>query len=157
MIDKCPHCDSVINLSEKQLDKIEEAFAKLAEGHVLKFNCLVCNEKIVLGPKLPPPQTQTTEALPPPEKNKFSVYEFRTVYIEVDSVIGDEPVAKSFNISPLKELGKLGWDVVAVVPRTYGQTFLNKQVIAITPIQTFGAAFGGNVIGVHIIMRRCAI
>ena len=78
---------------------------------------------------------------------------FRSVYVPVDSVIGDEPVAKKFDISAVQSLGLSGWEIVSVVPRTIGVELKNVSIGA-TMGRTFGGGMGGNVAGVHVLMQR---
>ena len=78
---------------------------------------------------------------------------FRSVYVPVDSVIGDEHVAKTFDISAIQALGLSGWEFVSVVPRTKGVELTNVSIGSTTG-HTYGGGMGGNVIGVHVLMQR---
>ena len=98
----CPHCDSVINLSGNQVDKALEAFAKMPKEKTLKLKCPVCKKNIDLKPELfsqktpeTIPYSQTDEKSKAvkgkvesdlKDENRLPVYEFKKIYIPVDSV-----------------------------------------------------------------------
>ena len=166
----CPHCDSVINLSGNQVDKALEAFAKMPKEKTLKLKCPVCKKIIDLKPelfsqKIPEtiPSSQTNEKSKAAkgkiefdlkDENRLPVYEFKKIYIPVDSVHEGEKLVESFDISPLQELGRSGWDIVTVVPRTFSETFRTKEDASLSQSLVFGAACGGNIMGVYFILRR---
>lgn len=82
-----------------------------------------------------------------------SVFLYDSVFLPVDSQILNEEFAGEFDVSILRKLGLLGWEVVQAVPKTKG--------IALENIGTntlFGSAYaggiGGNVMGVHIIIKK---
>jgi len=74
---------------------------------------------------------------------------FRWIYIEVDSVMGDE-VLGTFDLTDLQDAGLDGWDVVAVIPKTIGITLTNLS----TQGNTWGGGVGGNVAGVYVILSK---
>jgi hypothetical protein len=78
---------------------------------------------------------------------------YNKVYLPVDSKVVDEIVAKDFDIGILRRLGLSGWDVVAVVPGTLGIALTNVS-FGSSSGQTWGAGVGGNVVGVHIVLRK---
>ena len=169
----CPYCDFVINLSEDQVHKALDALAKMPKEKSLKLKCPVCKKIIDLKPKLfsqkipeTIPSTQTDEKSKVAkdkieselkDDNKLPVYEFKKIYIPVDSVHEGEKLVESFDISPLQELGKSGWDIVTVVPRTFSQTFCTEADASFPKNLVFGAACGGNIMGVYFILRRCIV
>ena len=169
----CPHCDSVINLSGDQVHKALEALAKMPKEKTLKLKCPVCKKIIDLKPelfaqKIPEtiPSTQIDEKLNVAQDkieselkddHRVPVYEFKKIYIPVDSVHEGEKLVESFDISPLQELGKSGWDIVTVVPRTFSETFRTKEDASLSKNLVFGAACGGNIMGVYFILRRCIV
>jgi len=169
----CPYCDFVINLSEDQVHKALDALAKMPKEKSLKLKCPVCKKIIDLKPKLfsqkipeTIPSTQTDEKSKVAKDkieselkdyNKLPVYEFKKIYIPVDSVHEGEKLVESFDISPLQELGKSGWDIVTVVPRTFSETFRTKEDASLSKNLVFGAASGGNIMGVYFILRRCIV
>jgi hypothetical protein len=174
MIIICPRCNDVVELSEDQLNKAKEIFAKMPEGKTLKVKCLSCEKPIDLKPEsfsqkvpetIPPTQPKDNSKLIIEDKaeyktkniNVLPVYEFKTIYIPVDSVHEGEKLVESFDISPLQKLGKLGWDITAVVSRTLSQTFCNEVDATFPKKPLYSAACGGNVMGVHIILRRCIV
>jgi hypothetical protein len=169
----CPHCDFVINLSGNQVHKALEALAKMPKEKTLKLKCTVCKKNIDLKPelfsqKIPEtlPSTQTDEKSKVvtdriesefKDDNRLPVYEFKKIYIQVDSIHEGEKLVESFDISPLQELGKSGWDIVTVVPRTFSETFRTKEEASLSKNLVFGAACGGNIMGVYFILRRCIV
>lgn len=80
-------------------------------------------------------------------------YLYEDVYLPVDSIINENPVCSFFDISILRTFGLDGWDVVAVIPRTIGVGLTNVSVGSATG-HTWGGGIGGNVVGVHIVLRK---
>lgn len=76
-----------------------------------------------------------------------SLYE--SVYLPVDSVVNDEQLAEGFDLLQVQTLGWEGWEVVSVVPRTVGVGLMNVGGGS----QAWGAGLGGNVAGVHVVLR----
>ncbi len=76
-----------------------------------------------------------------------SLYE--SIYVAVDSVLNDEPLADAFDLLQIQTLGWQGWEVVTAVPRTVGVGLLNKGGGA----ESWGAGIGGNVAGAHVLLR----
>ena len=162
MFENCPHCKKVINFSEDQLCKAKETLAKMPEGKNLKFKCPACKNLIDLKPEMLAQQLpKTVTPIHPNDKandqNGLPAYEYKTIYIPVDSVHNNEFLAESFDISPLQKLGQSGWDIVAVVPKTYSQTFCNEMDAAFSKNLIYGAGCGGSIMGVHIILKRCLV
>jgi len=160
----------VISFSQKQLNKAQEAFAKMPEGKILRFKCPACKNLLELKSEMlsqrAPPSTlpsshkisksaaedrQSTELK---NNGETPTYEFKTIYLPVDSVHEDEKLVESFDISSLQKLGETGWDVVAAIPRTFSQTFYTEVDTAFAKKNAVTAACGGNVMGVHIILKR---
>jgi hypothetical protein len=81
------------------------------------------------------------------------VYLFESVYVPVDSVLMEVPLASAFDIDALKRIGLSGRDIVAVVPRTQGIGLKNDSFGSTTGT-TWGGGSGGNVVGVHVIVRK---
>jgi len=48
MIDKCPHCQEPLNLSDAQKDKVQKALDKLPAGNLLKLACPHCQQPFEL-------------------------------------------------------------------------------------------------------------
>ncbi len=78
---------------------------------------------------------------------------YESVYLPVDSLIANEAMSEEFSISVLRQLGLDGWDVVAVIPRTIGVALTNTS-FGSTSGETWGAGMGGNVAGVHLLLKR---
>lgn len=174
MIIICPHCNDVVELSKDHLSKAKEVLARMPEGKTLKVKCRACKKPIDFKPELFSQRTPKTEAPTQPDdtsklivedraahkikdENGHPVYEFKTIYIPVDSVHEGEKLVESFDISPLQKLGKAGWDVTAVISRTLSQTFCNEEDSSFSKKLLYSAACGGNIMGVHIILRRCIV
>jgi len=171
MIILCRYCNNVINLTNEQLEKAKEFFAKMSKDRTINFKCPTCKNLLELKSEM---IVQNTPQNPPPNqlnhnekinitddesheienKSKFHMYEFKSIYIPVDSVHEGEKLVESFDISSLQNLGKAGWEIKAVVPRTFSQTFLSKLDSDSPKTLTNSSICGGNVMGVHIIMQR---
>jgi hypothetical protein len=78
-----------------------------------------------------------------------SVSLYESIYVPVDSVVNDESLANDFDLLQIQTLGWQGWDVVGVVPRTVGVGLVNVGGGS----KAWGAGMGGNVAGVHILLR----
>jgi hypothetical protein len=78
-----------------------------------------------------------------------SVSLYESVYVPVDSVVNDEMLANNFDLLQIQTLGWDGWEVVGVVPRTVGVGLMNVGGGG----KTWGAGLGGNVAGVHVLLR----
>lgn len=78
---------------------------------------------------------------------------YENIYLPVDSVILDDPLAPEFSIGDLRRCGFEGWDIVSIIPRTTGIALLNTSLGSTTG-KTWGAGIGGNVAGVHIILKK---
>jgi hypothetical protein len=81
------------------------------------------------------------------------VFLFDSVYVPVDSKLLDDEFADEFNVSLLRKLGLLGWDVVQAVPRTMGIGLQNRGTDTWLS-EAWGGGVGGNVMGVHIIIKK---
>ena len=77
---------------------------------------------------------------------------YESVYVPVDSIVNEERAASSFTLEPLAARGYEGWEVVATVPRTMGVALENRS-FGSTMGTTWGAGMGGNVVGVHVVLR----
>ena len=88
-------------------------------------------------------------------KNGEKVYLYDNIYIPVDSVVSENKLLDEFSIGPLRTLGLLGWQVVGVVPKTVGIGLTNMSVGSEFG-DTWGAGIGGNVMGVHILLKMAA-
>lgn len=81
------------------------------------------------------------------------VFLYETTYVPVDSILLDEHLSRGFDIPKLRLMGLLGWEVVQVIPRTVG-VGLKNTTIGSTMGTTWGGGSGGNVVGVHVILKR---
>lgn len=81
-----------------------------------------------------------------------------TRYLPVDSILLEEPqFSQNFNIDPLVVLGLSGWEVVGTAPKTLGIGLKNSEFSVGSTVgggTTWGAGIGGNVIGIHVMLRK---
>jgi hypothetical protein len=82
-----------------------------------------------------------------------AVFLYDSIYIPVDSTILNESLVRVFDITYLRKLGIEGWEVVQSVPRTIGIVMKNISVGS-TMGTTWGGGSGGNVAGVHLIIKK---
>jgi hypothetical protein len=78
-----------------------------------------------------------------------SVSLYESIYVPVDSEVNGEALAGEFDLLQIQTLGWQGWDVVGVVPRTAGVGLFNTSAGS----KSWGAGMGGNVAGVHVLLR----
>ena len=95
---------------------------------------------------------QTVDALVDQAKSGAAIYLHESVYLPVDSVVTEQPLAQAFDVDPLRSLGWAGWRVVGVVPKTVGVGLTNTSFGASSG-ETWGAGLGGNVAGVHVLLE----
>jgi hypothetical protein len=81
------------------------------------------------------------------------VFLFDSVYVPVDSKLLDDEFASEFDVSILRKLGLLGWEIVQAVPRTKGIGLENIGTDTLFGSKWAGGV-GGNVMGVHIIIKK---
>jgi len=171
MIIMCRECNNVINFTNEHIKKLKESFSKMPKGKAIKIKCPICIRALYLKPEMfAQNKTQNYakhqlnnnkkmkvtdyESLDIENNSKFHMYEFKSVYIPVDSIHEGEKLAELFDISSLQNLGKVGWEIKAVVPRTFSQTFITKLDLDSSSKLTDSSICGGNVMGVHILMQR---
>ncbi len=130
----CPTCDSGRANGDPLADQRQQQRARVAEGKAREVQGLLDTvlERV---------------------ERYGQVSLFRSVYIEVDSVIGEEQLTKQVDIAPLQALGLSGWEIVTCIPRTMGIELKNIS-IGSTSGRTYGGGMGGNVVGVHVLMQR---
>jgi hypothetical protein len=81
------------------------------------------------------------------------IFLYDSIYIPVDSILFDEQMSQGFDISVVRNLGFSGWEVVQVIPRTIGVGLKNTS-FGSTMGDTWGAGSGGNVAGVHLVIKK---
>lgn len=81
----------------------------------------------------------------------LSSFVYSSVYIEVDSIVDDEPVGE-WNIDDLISWGLDGWQLVTSIPRTIGVALSNTS-LGSTFGSTWGGGMGGNVVGAHLLLQ----
>lgn len=100
--------------------------------------------------------TTKVEQIKKRTQNGEKIFLYDNIYIPVDSIVNQESLLSSgFTLGSLKRLGFEGWEVVGVIPRTFAMGLTNR-LIGPTPgssPETWGAGLGGNVMGVHLIMK----
>lgn len=83
------------------------------------------------------------------------VYICDSVYLPVDSLLLEELLNPTFDLSSLRSLALRGWEAISVIPRTAGiglQNVSSPSPVAYNKVWAGGV--GGNVIGVHIIIKK---
>lgn len=75
---------------------------------------------------------------------------YTQIYVQSDGWTNGQPFGEAPDLLELAELGKDGWEVAAVIPRTMGLGLSNR-----TPKggSSWGGGLGGLVAGVHVILR----
>ncbi len=81
------------------------------------------------------------------------VFLYDSVFVPVDSVLNQESLADKFDLTILRQLGLAGWDIVQAVPKTIGVALTNTS-FGSSMGETWGAGIGGNVMGVHVIIKK---
>jgi len=81
------------------------------------------------------------------------VFLYDTIYLPVDSIVLDETLADGIDIKHIMAMGLYGWEVIQVIPRTFGAGLTNKSSGSSNGT-SWGGGTGGNVIGVHIILKK---
>ncbi len=81
-----------------------------------------------------------------------AAYLLESLYLPVDSVVNDLVYSHSFEVDPVRAYLMRGWEPCGVVPRTKGEGLRNvtKALLSDT---TWGGGMGGNVTGVHLLLR----
>jgi hypothetical protein len=77
---------------------------------------------------------------------------FESLYLAVDSVIDGVRMADDLELRELRRRGLEGWEVVGVIPRTAGVALNNQDMSGM--LKSYGGGMGGNVVGVHVLLRR---
>jgi hypothetical protein len=175
----CEHCNERIEFDASDFQTGEMRNAECPHCH-LETTLSVpskSEQDAALAASLPI-QTKSLPASPPPiiaevqqeqfEKRKITqiktllrarlqsgkpAFLYDTVYVPVDSQILDEEFASDFDVSILRKLGLLGWDVVQVVPKTKGIALENIGTDTLMS-SVYGGGIGGNIMGVHIIIKK---
>ena len=134
----CKNCNTVIQEEKKRqrLEKNEKL--KKAQEEYDSFKS-----------KLVSPKVQDFKGK---LENGEKVYLYESIYVPVDSVVSESKLVDEFSIGPLRRLGLAGWQVVGIVPKTVGIGLTNMSVGSEFG-DTWGAGIGGNVMGVHILLK----
>jgi hypothetical protein len=85
------------------------------------------------------------------ENNKH--YEYRNIYLAVDSIVNERVLSEIFRIDEIKELGLSGWKVISIIPKTIGVGLENVS-FGSSAGTTWGGGMGGNVCGVYVILEK---
>jgi len=81
------------------------------------------------------------------------VFLYDSIFVPVDSVLDEKDLAEDFDLTSIRKLGLLGWDIVQAVPKTIGIGLKNMNNTGIFG-EEWGGGIGGNVVGVYIIIRK---
>jgi hypothetical protein len=162
---RCQHCNKEIEFDASQL----------AEGETSNADCPHCGLETILSvlpndpPAIPPTLAEVQEA----ELEQFKIQKiiqikalmrsrlesgkpaflYDSIYVPVDSQLLDNEFANEFDVSMLRKLGVLGWDIVQAVPKTKGIGLENIGTDTMFGSKWAGGV-GGNVMGVHIIIKK---
>jgi hypothetical protein len=136
----CPHCqtETTVIIPPPVPPTIEE-IAKAKQAELEKFQIQkIIQIKTMLRARL--------------ESGK-SAFLYDSVFVPVDSQLLDDEFASEFDVSILRKLGLLGWEIVQAVPRTKGIGLENIGTDTLFGSKWAGGV-GGNVMGVHIIIKK---
>jgi hypothetical protein len=75
---------------------------------------------------------------------------YTQIYVESDGWTNGQPFGAVPDLLELSELGKDGWEIAAVIPRTMGIGLSNRLAKGGS---TWGGGLGGLVAGVHIVLQ----
>jgi hypothetical protein len=76
-----------------------------------------------------------------------------SIFVPMNSMLDENNIADEFNLSILRRLGLTGWDIVQAIPRTTGNG-LKKEGTDTLFGEKWDGGTGGNVMGVHIIIKK---
>ena len=76
-----------------------------------------------------------------------------SIFVPMNPILDEKNLADEFNLSILRRLGLNGWDIVQAIPRTTGIGLKNEGTKALFDGKG-GGGVGGNVMGVHIIIKK---
>ncbi len=76
-----------------------------------------------------------------------------SIFVPMNPIPDENNLADEFNLSILRRLGLIGWDIVQAIPRTTGIGLKNVGTDALFG-EKGGRGIGGNVMGVHIIIKK---
>ena len=133
------------------------------EGDNCTLTCPHCQtETTVIIPQPTPPTIEEIEKAKQDRLEQITIQKiiqiktaflYDSVYVPVDSQLLDDEFASEFDVSFLRRLGLLGWDVVQAVPKTKGVGLENIGTDTLFGSKWAGGV-GGNVMGVHIILKK---
>lgn len=86
-------------------------------------------------------------------QNGEKIFLYDNIYVPVDSIVNKQTLNDEFSISIICRAGLQGWEVIGIVPRTIGVGLTNSS-IGSTFGETWGAGLGGNVMGVHVMLKK---
>ena len=76
-----------------------------------------------------------------------------SIFVPMNPILDEKNLADEFNLSILRRLGLNGWDIVQAIPRTAGIGLKNEGTDALFG-EKGGGGIDGNVMGVHIIIKK---
>jgi thiol-disulfide isomerase/thioredoxin len=136
----CPHCQKETTATVLPTDaEIKQAEAELEKANAQKL----INEKVA----------QVKDLLRKRLHANKSVFLYDSVFVPVDSVLDEKDLADDFDLTLIRKLGLLGWDIVQAVPKTIGIGLKNMNNTGLFG-EEWGGGIGGNVVGVYIIIRK---
>jgi len=137
---ECPHCQ---NETKVTVPPTEEEIAH-AQAEAERANA----ERLLIQQV-----NQIKDSMRTRLQNGKPVFLYESIYIPVDSVVNGENLAEGFSLTLLRQLGLLGWDVVQTVSKTVGVALQNVS-FGSTMGDSWGAGMGGNVMGVHLVIKK---
>lgn len=157
---RCHYCEG----------EIEFDASGFSEGENCTLTCPHCQTETTVtipppapAPPTPPPTLAEIQKLKVAQiKNSLRtrlesgkpVFLFDSVFLPVDSEILDKQFASEFDVSILRRLGLMGWEIVQAVPKTKGIGLENVGTQTTIFGSMWAGGVGGNVMGVHVIIKK---
>ena len=154
---KCSRCGKPVGLISKICDECKQAIAieqrlereRLYEEKVQRDQQQLEEYKAYMDYII----SSKIQALKQRIESGEKTFLYDNIYLPVDSKVVNETIAEEFSLGSLRILGLDGWDIIAVIPKTLGVALINESYGSSSG-STWGAGLGGNVVGVHIIIRK---
>jgi len=142
----CPHCNAETTLyvppiseQEANLSPVPPSADEIKQAELEQFKV----EKIL----------QIKKMMRARLDNGKPAILYDSIFVPVDSILDEQPLADEFDLSKLRCLGLIGWDVVQAVPKTIGIGLKNVGTDTLFA-EKWGGGIGGNVLGVHLIIKK---
>jgi hypothetical protein len=165
----CQHCDRETTLLVPPIsEQKENSPAVPAPGEEVKREARQLSGKKEISPAVPPSVEEVEREL---EQFKIQkIIQIKTslrtrlksgkpaflcdsIFVPMNPILDENNLADEFNLSILRRLGLIGWDIVQAIPRMTGIGLKNEGTDALFGGK-WGGGMGGNVMGVHIIIKK---